>query len=360
VHDPDRARAHLPRARPALACRLPVRLLGFRASTKEPAMRTASRLARLAALAIAVVAAAPAQAKKKAPPRKPVEATAQTARAISELAGRFKWGMSSGEAMKIVADDLTARYEERLKKEADPFKQDVVRKEMNEAQKKLRESYVKFDGQKTGWDVSLLDHEFAHKNDESMFVIWEKDQRRFLFFFQNRLWKQFIAFDAAHPAFAGKTFDDFADLIQKRYGPAAMTFRKLRTSDDQTLDHLEWAPAGDYVLWAIDHTTFYGNYCLALIQKSVMAEVDRGRKENSPQRGGGAGLVDQVTRSEKVHGDENADIVDEICGRTDAPSQAPGAAAEEPHPAKGKHGGKPAGEPTRERDSVDPLDGTNF
>src|SRR5204863_3912549 len=132
-----------------------------------------------------------------------------------------------------------------------------------------------FDGQTTGWDVSIIDREFAHKNDESMMVIWEKDQRRFLFFWQQHLWKQFIAFNAEHPAFAGKTFDDFAAIIQRRYGPAAMTFRKLRTSDEQTLDHLEWPPAGDFGLWAVDLTMFYGNHCLALMQKSVMPIVKR-------------------------------------------------------------------------------------
>ena len=47
---------------------------------------------------------------------------------------------------------------------------------------KTRSSLVKFDGQKSGWDVSIVDKEFNQSNGESMIVMWEKDQRRFLFF----------------------------------------------------------------------------------------------------------------------------------------------------------------------------------
>jgi len=51
-----------------------------------------------------------------------------------------------------------------------------------------------------------------------MIVMWEKDQRRFLFFYNGKLYKQFIAFNAEHKAFAGKSFDDFAEVIQARTG----------------------------------------------------------------------------------------------------------------------------------------------
>jgi hypothetical protein len=317
-------------------------------------------------LAILAVASGAAAAKKKRTAATPVkEASAQTARAIGELSGKFKWGMTVEEAQKVVLDEVRARFDERIKKETDPFKQDVVRKEMDEQLAKTRSSYIKFDGQKTGWDVSIIDREFAHKNDESMFVIWEKDQRRFMFFHDGKLWKQFIAFNAEHPAFAGKTFDDFTDLIQKRYGPAAIVFKKLRTSDDQTLDHLEWPPSGDFVLWAIDLTTFYGNYCLSLMQKSAMPEIERTRKENSPSRGGGAGLVDSVLNKEGAAGkplEDNADIVDEITGRSGGEGaplvEQPAASASSTHHGRSDPAAKPK-EP-KKQDTADPLEGTSF
>src|SRR5262249_11371580 len=159
--------------------------------------------------------------------------------------GKFKWGMAPADVNKVIADQINARIEERVKKESDIYVQDQLRKEARDEIEKVKTSYIKFDGQKSGWDTSIIDKEVGHRNGESMLVMWEKDQRRFLFFWHDKLYKQFIAFNAEHPAFKGKTFDDFAKLIEKRFGPAEMKFANLRTRDEQTLDHLEWAPAGD-------------------------------------------------------------------------------------------------------------------
>ena len=128
------------------------------------------------------VLAPPAIAKKPAATAKVQQASEQTQRAISELAGKFKWGMSPEEVTALVTADIEARFEDRVRKETNAFRQDAVRSEMGEQIKRFRESYIDFKGQKTGWDVSIVDHEYAHKNNEAMMVMWEKDQRRFLFF----------------------------------------------------------------------------------------------------------------------------------------------------------------------------------
>ena len=255
-------------------------------------------------------AAAPAAAT-------PRTATPATMSAVLRLMGRYRWGMSPEQALKLATDDVDARFRERIQKERDPFKQDLVRRELAQALEKVKEGYVKFDGQKTGWDVSLIDREFAHNNGEAMLVIWEKDQRRFLFFHDDKMWKQFVAFNADHPAFAGKTFEDFAEIVQRSYGPASVTFRKQRSNDEQTFDHLEWAVNSDYELWAIDLTTLYNNFCLSLFQRSAVASIEKGRMEHPVARpASSAALVEAATAPSTVQGDANVDIVDEITGRS--------------------------------------------
>jgi hypothetical protein len=250
------------------------------------------------------------KAAKSAAPK--TKGQAPSARAMGELAGKFKWGMTHDEVIKVLAEDQEAKYNELIKKEIDVYKQDQLRKQKDEEVKKVKESLVKFDGQKSGWDSSIIDKEFGHKNDESMLVLWEKDQRRFLFFWHDKLYKQYIAFNAEHPVFQGKTFDDFAKLIQNRYGQAEMKMAALRTKDDVTLDHLEWPPSGDYVLWALDMSSFYGNFCLKVMQSSVFAQVEKSRAERAPQKAARNAVIDAVTSPEKVAGDTNEDIVDRI------------------------------------------------
>jgi hypothetical protein len=239
--------------------------------------------------------------------------TAPNAKALADLAGKFKWGMTPDEVTKLITDQINGKYQDQIAKETDVYQQDNLRKSMNEEIEKVKTSYIKFDGQKSGWDVSIVDKEFSHRDGESMMVFWEKDQRRFLFFYNEHLYKQFIAFNAEHPVFQGKTFDDFAKLIEKRFGPAEMKFASLRTKDEQTLDHLEWAPSGDDELWAIDQSQFYGNFCLVLKQRSISQQLASKHGERNG-KGGGNALIDSVTTPDKIQGDPNADVVDQITG----------------------------------------------
>ena len=60
--------------------------------------------------------------------------SAQTARAISELAGKFSWGMSHADAMKLVVADLRRRYEEKIKaRKMTAEAQEKAEKELNGA-----------------------------------------------------------------------------------------------------------------------------------------------------------------------------------------------------------------------------------
>ena len=271
-------------------------------------------------LLVVALGASPALAKgKKGGGGGGSHARAADARAVGELAGKFKWGMSPEDAIKLITEGVHAKYVEMIKKEPDIYKQDQLRKDEGEEVQKVKDSFVKFDGITPGtkeWGTSIIQTEFAPRNDESMMTLWEKDQRRFLFFWHDKLYKQFIAFNAEHPVFAGKSFDDFAKLIQNRYGPAEMKFTQMKTKQDMKLDHLEWPASGEYQLYAIDQSEFYGNFCLVLFQPSTAHDVDKARTEHNTKPAHGNALVDAVTAQPKVSGDSNENIVDQITGKT--------------------------------------------
>ncbi len=273
---------------------------------------------RVCALIAVMAAASPALAKKASGGGSAPKGAPANARAVGELAGKFKWGMSPDETQKVIAEGVHAKYVDLLKKEPDVYKQDQLRKDERDEIQKVKDSYIKFDGVSPGnkeWSTSLIQQEFAPRNDESMLTMWEKDQRRFLFFWHDRLYKQYIAFNAEHPVFKGKSFDDFAKLIQNRYGPAQMKFASMKTRDDMTLHHLEWPAAGEFRLWAIDQSDFYGNFCLVLFNPGTAKQVDAARTERNTKPVRGNALIDAVTQPEKVGGDANENIVDQITGK---------------------------------------------
>lgn len=286
-----------------------------------------------AVLALAMVAGAPATAaarkaaKKGAAPK----ITAEQAKAIEELMGDFKWGMSREDVQDAVLQRLRAEYDEKIRKASEQWEQQKITDEREKKIKEIRDSYVRFEGQKTGWDVSLLDKEFGQKNEESMFFRWEQDQRRFFFFYQGRLYKMVVAL--SQEKFKGKSFAEFADLMQKRYGKAEEIERGL-----------QWPPSGVTVLRAIDHTAFYGNYILVLFDQREAERVAEGRKVNTPQKATRMSEIDEALSDTGGPSSMiDANVVDRVTGRaaegvTTSSSEeglaAPGSSGSSSKPAK--------------------------
>ena len=263
-------------------------------------------------------ASVPASAKAPPPPPPPKTAASQVSaesagRAIGELAGKFKFGMTPEEAMTLMEKDINAKFQPKIEAEKEAADQDRIRKERQDAIDQMRSSYIKFSGQKTGWDVSIVDREFGHRNSESMLVLWEKDLKRFLFFWKEKLYKQYIVYNAEK--FKGMDFDTFVGAMEGRYGKASMSFAKKQTDDEMALDYYEWPPQGDYILRAYDATTFDNNFCLSIIQKSQWPQIEKERAVNSPPkvRHTNTHVIDNVTTGDSQT-DPNENIVDKMLG----------------------------------------------
>ncbi|PID38458.1 MAG: hypothetical protein CSA24_02205 [Deltaproteobacteria bacterium] len=240
------------------------------------------------------------------------EATAQQKVAYNKLLGRFKWGMKADKVVSMLEQELRDSYKKKMRKERDAIKQDGIRRELHAAIKKLKQNYVKFTGKRTRWDVSMVEHEYAHKNNESMVVRWGKRDRRFYFFHYGKLWKVYVAFNSE--LFRGKSFHDFVRVMEKRFGKGEAKF-KMNVKKESVLSHIEWPPAGNTMLKAIDETAFYANFCLVLSDKMTGARVKEGRHLNSPKKKSSDPLVDAVTRKGSGTRDPNSSIVDEITGK---------------------------------------------
>ena len=273
----------------------------------------------LPASAALLLFAASVPASAKAPPPPPPKTAASqvsaesAGRAIGELAGKFKFGMTPEEAMTLMEKDINAKFQPKIEAEKEAADQDRIRKERQDAIDQMRSSYIKFSGQKTGWDVSIVDREFGHRNSESMLVLWEKDLKRFLFFWKEKLYKQYIVYNAEK--FKGMDFDTFVGAMEGRYGKASMSFAKKQTDDEMALDYYEWPPQGDYILRAYDATTFYNNFCLSIIQKSLWTQIEKERAVNSPPkvRHTNTHVIDNVTTGDSQT-DPNENIVDKMLG----------------------------------------------
>jgi hypothetical protein len=210
-------------------------------------------------------------AKKKAKP--PAKLTAEQKKAREELMGPFKWGMTKDEVIGALSKQLDERYAELIKETQDVYKQDQLRKEKGKEIKRVKKSYVAFEGQKTGWDVSIIDEQFKQGVEESMLEYWEnqggKNQRRFFFFQGGELYKMFIQIDTTQFDPEQQTYEFFSGLMKAKFGGDAV---------DANASYAK-APNGSVFVKAMDKTRFYDAFVLVVLDPGRAKNVDAIRKE---------------------------------------------------------------------------------
>ena len=243
-------------------------------------------------------------------------------------AGTFKWGMKPEEVMAQVRTTVEAKYEQRIEKaKQDPGLQQRIRDEMQKELTAVKKSYTKFEGQKSGWDVSIVGQEFQQNTSEAILVTKEDVWTRYFFFFEDGLYKMFLGFNK--DAIGGKTFAEFGKSMESKYGHAKEVFRddKNRGQIVHKLDHYEWSAGGGDRLKLIDRSEFYGVYCLVLLDGQVQDRVNDRRKTVNPGEVKRDELVESVTGSnakDRKGTDIDDDIIDRVVGHE---TKKPGADA---------------------------------
>lgn len=241
-----------------------------------------------------------------------VQASKEATVAITALLGAYKWGLTVDNVRKQLIADYRKTVDPKIKATKEPLEQDKLRRERMAREAEITKSYVEFTGKRTPWDVSLVDKEFAQKNGESLMYNWGDRDRRFYFFHEETLYKVYIAFNSS--IFKGKSFEDFAAVMEKRFGPYKREYRQT-IKGEKKLAFLVWPAVGNTQLRAIDNTGFYGNFCLVLTDAQASQRVDEKRAMNRTAPKGDS-LVNSIVGSEsESNGDVNDDIVDRITGQ---------------------------------------------
>jgi hypothetical protein len=270
---------------------------------------------------LVVPAGALAVPSKAARPGKTPTASASE---LDKLKGEFKWGMSSQEVVAKVQDKVRTTYQERLDKSAnDPTRNDRLRKQMMADVDSVKSKLVKFDDQKTGYDVSIVDQEFLRNAGESMLVAKEENATRYFFFRNDGLYKMFLAFDKE--ILQGKSFRDFGKQMQKRFGKAreVTVQEKTKSGVRVKLDHFIWTAKDGDTLRLVDRSEFYDVYCLVMYDSAVAKQQDELRQARvaGPKPDS---LIEAVTAPAANERDPNDNIIDRITGKaTPKPGEQP-------------------------------------
>jgi hypothetical protein len=232
-------------------------------------------IASIASIAPSTADAAPARpaAAKKA--RTPI--SAEHRKALAELYGGFKVGMTKDEVIAVFSKQLDERYDDKIKATTDITAQDRLRRDKKNEISRLQQSYMAFDNSKPSpWDVSIVENEFAHNTGEAMLERWEnqggKNQRRFFFFFEGKLWKMFVSLDVSILPEDKKNFATFRAVMEGKYGPGDVEPGRITWRTD------------DLEARAVDKLKSYDALALVVEDPRVRRQVDAIREAKAPPR----------------------------------------------------------------------------
>ena len=256
----------------------------------------------------------------KAKPQKMTPMTAGHKKALAELYGGFKFGMTKDEVIAVFSKQLDERYDEKIKATTDITAQDRLRREKKNEVSRLQESYVSFESSKPSpWDVSIVEGEFAHNTDESMLERWEnqggQNQRRFFFFFQGKLWKMFVSLDVSIIPEDKRNFATFQAFMEGKYGPGEVDSAKIT-----------WR-APEFEVRAVDKLKSYDALALVIENPRTRNEVDAVREVKAPPRRETNAVIKSVIDTD--HSDHpdtkaNGNAVDDVIRAHGGPSAGPG------------------------------------
>ncbi|MDJ0762451.1 MAG: hypothetical protein QNJ97_05625 [Myxococcota bacterium] len=179
---------------------------------------------------------------------------------IKDQTSGIAWGMHYKAVMAKFENIIKDSYKEELKNAGGAIEEDRVRTKMIREINNLRNSYVKFDGDRSGYEGVMIEPEFTHNNGESM-LMWDAGKFvEYLFFFDGRFWKRLRSFrrDSLEDKI---TFEGYVEKLTSMFGKG----KEIQTEDGK-LDEVKWQDDDTYMI-ARDRSNFYGVYCLVLSAK---------------------------------------------------------------------------------------------
>jgi hypothetical protein len=288
-------------------------------------MSTIRRLALIlvGSLLLAAPAASPVFAKAKkttkttkkttkkttapAAPKKPPTMAVDNRKKLDSLFGEFKFGMTKDEVVGVYAKEINAKFDEKIKQTSDVAAQDRLRADRKKETKALSSSYVEFNGKKTGWDVSIIEEEFAHNTGESMLEKWEnkdgKNNRHFFFFKDGQLYKMFVSLDLTILPEDERTTETFQKVMQGAYGNGLIEANTIT-----------WVTA-DATIRAVDKLKQLSALGVVLEQTATVKELVAIREEKAPKKDQGSSIIKAVVDTDGTDAPDvkqNSNAVDSV------------------------------------------------
>jgi hypothetical protein len=259
---------------------------------------------------------------------------------IAEQMAGIPWGLHYKYVIRMFEEKIRANYAEDLKLVAGEVEEDRIRSKMMREINRLKKSYTKFDGRRTGFEGDVIGEEFTHNNNESM-LKWDAGKYvEYMFFFNDRFWKRLRTFRKDSFA-ADITFDDYVATLVNRFGHGAKTFK----NKDQ-LVVVKWQNK-DTLAVAEDRTD------IAKVTNSHLSRLRKQTKDDGVEEKPVSPIVKTVTSGDVT--DRHSGVIDDYTGG-DSNASSSNLSFEPEKPVESEKAPKSADAPSKETKKKNQLD----
>ncbi|MBN2715053.1 MAG: hypothetical protein JXX14_04310 [Deltaproteobacteria bacterium] len=232
---------------------------------------------------------------------------------VADLMEGLQWGMTVKKVFSIFEKKIRDSYDEKMAAvQGDLLQEDRIRAQMYKELNEVKNSYVAFNGQTTGYESHMVDVEFTHNNDESM-MVWDAGKYvEYLFFMNNRFWKRVRLFRI--DKLGGITLDDFTGSMEQVLG-----CKGTEVMDNEgNLLKIVWRDDDTYVA-VLDGSKFFGVYGLRLssaVSETYLAKLRTNKGKSSGKVDSSvSATIDQAVTS--VDYDDNQEsVIDGYTGKS--------------------------------------------
>ncbi|MBN2529865.1 MAG: hypothetical protein JXR76_25975 [Deltaproteobacteria bacterium] len=232
---------------------------------------------------------------------------------VEGLMEGLQWGMTVKKVFSIFESKIREKYDEEMRAvQGDLLKEDRIRAQMYKELNEVKNSYVAFNGQTTGYESHMVDVEFTHNNDESM-MVWDAGKYvEYLFFINNRFWKRVRLFRI--DKLGGITLSDFTGSMEQVLGCKGAEIM----DDDGNLLKIAWRDDNTFVA-VLDGSKFFGVYGLRLSSAVTETHLSKLRTNKGKSTGSVdasiSSTIDKAVNS--VDYDDNAEsVIDGYTGKS--------------------------------------------
>lgn len=245
--------------------------------------------------------AKPSATKRAKPAAKPT---------LAQSLGDLKWGMSSEQAKKIIAEKIMDDFRAKTEGNSDLSFVDNTRKAHAQRVENMQKSYMVLTRENSSsLGVSIVGDEFMPDNNESLIIQSEDIATKYYFFKDDKLYKMAVVYDSSY--LGPVAFDTFCATTAQKYGPA----QKEIWDDEGTFMESIWTDKSDVKLVVKNKHSSYSTFLMVFVDDSVESKLQANHKAYFASLNSGPEVSSAIDALTADSDDAGASSIDAMLGK---------------------------------------------